>query len=84
MAKVKLVRMPERSGLMRARMEGVRVATAEVGFSISQTTYIHIYYYCMYWTKKFDLLLSENKQEGLPSVPHPSISLLKQFYISAK
>ena len=42
MAKVKLVRMPERSGLMRARMEGVRVATAEVGFSFSQTSYIHI------------------------------------------
>ena len=46
MAKVKLVRMPERSGLMRARMEGVRVATAEVGFSFSQT--IHIIYPLIY------------------------------------
>ena len=43
MAKVKLVRMPERSGLMRARMEGVRVATAEVGFSFNQTIHINIY-----------------------------------------
>ena len=30
MAKVKLVRMGERSGLMRARMAGVNAATAEV------------------------------------------------------